>query len=68
MSQSAKEYCVRHDCRELLARWQLEKNSSPNPGEITSGSRRAVWWKCGCPVCAGKMPRIYLEDKKVSIN
>jgi hypothetical protein len=68
MSQSVKAYCVRYNRRELLAQWYLDKNSSLTPDEITSGSHRAVWWKCGCPVCAGKMPRIYLEDKKVSIN
>ena len=60
----------------LAAQWHPNKNGPLSPGEVTSGSKRKVWWRCvrghewqasiksrtqgaGCPVCAGKTPRVY---------
>ena len=47
MRESLKEYCVRNDRRELLAQWHPNKNGPLSPGEVTSGSKRKVWWRCG---------------------
>lgn len=46
MRESLKEYCIRHDRRELLAQWHPEKNGELTPEKITSGSQRKVWWRC----------------------
>lgn len=46
MGESLKEYCIRYDCRELLAQWHPDKNGDLTPDKITSGSQRKVWWRC----------------------
>ena len=32
--------------KDLLARWNYEKNKTIDPTRITSGSKKVVWWKC----------------------
>jgi len=57
---------------DLLAEWDIAKNSGLDPTSITSGSRKKAWWKCdrghswaqavearqkfGCPYCSGRYP------------
>ena len=59
---------------ELVKEWNYDKNGTLTPNDVTPGSKKRVWWKCknghewqaviysrkncGCPVCAGKKPRI----------
>ena len=32
---------------ELVAQWHPTKNGELGPGEVTDGSEKKVWWKCG---------------------
>ena len=46
MSQSLLEYCRQNDRMELLDQWDAERNQM-SPAEITFGSNKKVWWRCG---------------------
>lgn len=46
MGESLKEYCIRYDCRELLAQWHPQKNGPLSPSQVISGSKRKIWWRC----------------------
>lgn len=55
---------------KLMLQWDFEKNKGLDPSQITGGSEKKAWWKCGhghswiarissryvsgCPYCTGK--------------
>ncbi|MBR5358952.1 MAG: zinc-ribbon domain-containing protein [Clostridiales bacterium] len=65
-----KTWCVQNGRTDLLLEWDYEKNANLTPDKVSSGSDRAVWWKCsnghewsskinnrtkkGCPYCSGR--------------
>ena len=40
------DYCQAFDRIELLTQWSFSENDNLNPEEVTSGSRKKVWWQC----------------------
>lgn len=47
MRESLKEYCSRCGRQELIDQWHPEKNAALTPADISYGSQRKVWWRCG---------------------
>lgn len=46
MRISLEEYCKNHGKRELLQQWDTEKNLPLDPGKVSYGSGKKVWWLC----------------------
>lgn len=46
-SQSFYDFCVDQGKEHLLEEWDAEKNAPLTPRDITYGSRKKLWWKCG---------------------
>ena len=47
MRTSLYDYCAEHGPQDLLQQWHPTKNAPLTPQEISRGSKRSVWWKCG---------------------
>lgn len=35
------------DNAQLIAEWDWERNTNTDPLQLTLGSNKKVWWKCG---------------------
>lgn len=47
MSGSLQEYCVQNNRYELLEQWNYARNVGLTPADVTYGSKKKVWWRCG---------------------
>lgn len=47
MGERLSEYCLRSGREELLAQWDAAKNGELTPENVSYGSQRKVWWRCG---------------------
>ena len=47
MRESLYDFCMHYDRNELLIQWNQKKNEDLSPKQISHGSHRKVWWKCG---------------------
>ncbi|MGN1004299.1 MAG: zinc-ribbon domain-containing protein [Oscillospiraceae bacterium] len=47
MRETLYDYCVRTGERELLAQWNPTRNGGLTPRDLSYGSKRKVWWRCG---------------------
>lgn len=41
------EFCTEYDRMELLKQWHSARNGPLTPKDVTYGSKRKVWWRCG---------------------
>lgn len=39
-------WCMNHNAAFLLSEWDVEKNGTLSPCDVTYASNRKVWWKC----------------------
>ena len=44
--KSLRNWCEERDDASLLEQWDLEKNEGLEPGDVSWGSHRPVWWRC----------------------
>ena len=47
MRRSLYDYCTGQGEQDLLRQWDQSKNGDLTPNDISYGSRRKVWWRCG---------------------
>ena len=47
MRETLYDYCARTGETELLRQWNPTRNGGLTPGDVTYGSKRRVWWRCG---------------------
>lgn len=41
------DYCMEQDRSDLLKEWHPTQNGNLTPHDVTYGSRRKIWWRCG---------------------
>lgn len=51
-------------CPEITREWDYEKNGSLHPEDITAGSNKRVWWRCG----EGHSWRTSVADRTIGGN
>ena len=47
MRESLADYGLRTGRKELLTQWDREKNLPLTPDQVSYGSKKSVWWRCG---------------------
>ena len=47
MRETLYDYCVSHGMPELLQQWDPAANGALTPREVSYGSKRKIWWRCG---------------------
>lgn len=47
MRQTLFEWCTRAGDDTLLQQWDAERNGALTPRDVSYGSRRRPWWRCG---------------------
>lgn len=47
MGISLQEYCQKTNKEHLLQQWHSERNDPITADEVSFGSHRKIWWKCG---------------------
>ena len=47
MRESLTEYCGRYGREDLLEQWDSGKNAPLTPEDVSCGSHKKVWWRCG---------------------
>lgn len=47
MAKSLYEYCTERGEPGLLSQWDSEKNGSISPHDVSYGSHKKIWWRCG---------------------
>mgnify|MGYP000021231158 CR=1 FL=1 len=47
MRTTLYDYCLERGRPELLQEWHPTKNAPLTPEDVSRGSKRSVWWKCG---------------------
>lgn len=47
MRETLYDYCLRTGKTALLDSWDQEKNGGLTPKDLSYGSKRSVWWRCG---------------------
>lgn len=45
---SLYDWCQNNGRQDLLEEWDEEANEMLMPGDVTRGSKKMVWWRCGC--------------------
>lgn len=45
--ESLEQYCLRLGETDLLREWDSARNGGTTPRDISYGSKRKVWWRCG---------------------
>ena len=47
MRETLEAYCGRAERPDLLEQWDVQRNLPLSPSQVTRGSKRKVWWRCG---------------------
>ena len=45
--RSFYDFCIQEDHPDLLNEWDTEKNLPLTAQQMSSGSDKRVWWRCG---------------------
>ena len=45
---SLHDWCQNNGRQDLLEEWDEEANEVLTPDNVTHGSKKMVWWNCGC--------------------
>ncbi len=46
MKKTFYDYCLEQGKTALLQQWDVEKNGSQTPHDLSYGSKRKAWWRC----------------------
>lgn len=46
MRESLSDFWIRTGEQSLLTQWDLERNGTLRPSDVSYGSKRRVWWRC----------------------